>query len=1047
MQLSEKDLPDLAGWQVVKRARNLVSAGSVVDSSIQVGDDGQCYIKGQVIEGRRRYVSALTITSLIEAENHCSCPASRRDGQICEHSVAVALAALSKKHATHVKKDSQQANNQEAADTSGLPFPLFPTPLFDSHLIGERAVFPFHFSKITQSSTSNFHNEVFLAVQNLGITESGSAELNRSDFFTLLSVFKGNIWPTNSIAGTKCKSPDVRVSSMPARIPLILSENTENPNIISLELADSKGAVILCDGLHCWILREDDHLWIPTNLGSMNQACRSRLKSLFNALPDIARIEVESSWLRREIGNLIDLFHMECSGELSELIQVTPGSPEVSIHVEGSLKQLKLILTFNYDPGEQLNPALVSSVLKSFNVDDWNQLKAANQENAEVHAGKLTGEQAILDFYAGRLERIVSAGEWNVEIGSRFAEVTRNIEKVRPRVLPLSEGADWLSFDLKFSSDNGHIIPENEMRRLLATGSSKARLPGGGHAAFDRSEIGGLFDSLGEADTEQGINPSSGQRARSIHRLFYEAYIGEKYSSGSHSSISQPVVSPAATFSGELRDYQSNGLNWLYSRSSRDYGAILADEMGLGKTIQILALISLMQDAEACAEKNLADCNIPTPCMVVCPTSLILNWKQEIIRFLPTKSTLILHGPRRSMNFGKISQFDIVITSYGALTRDLSSYPEITFQLLIADEASCLKNSKTRAAKSLAKVSSRSRIALSGTPMENSLKDLWSIMNFVNPGYLGTKDSFSARYGSASSSEMGQLKQKVSPFMLRRTKAEVASELPSKIERVIYCELTEQQRSDYEQLIQFTRNSFKNIHKSLSDSEERMQVLLVLLRLRQVCCDSRLLRGLSSRGQLPQGKIATLFNDPDGAFSSTDALANNPSSKLNALDPLLGQIIAKGSHVLIFSQFVSMLGLIRKHLDSKGIKYCYLDGSQSPEQRHQQVSAFQDTQSDIPIFLMSLKAGGYGLTLTKADTVIHFDPWWNPAVEAQATDRAHRIGQSRTVTSYKFIIEGSVEQKILELQNRKKRIADVLLDDECPLMDSLQGEDIEFILS
>ena len=1049
MQLTEKDLPELAGWQVVKLARNLVSAGSVIEAKVTMGEARPWHFKGVVVEGRRRHIAGLTVNSLSEAENHCNCLASRRDGKICEHSIAVALVGLDQECSVNAAKPLDSTEGQCVTEDVIAEFFWFPVPLFDYALIDQRSNFPLQFCRTGKISSidRDIKNDVLATYSRLGIAlqgESKRIDLNKSDFLQLMTAFKGGVWPDNHIDGNSKQWPQTRVSSIPARIPITATEIPDNPGKARIELPEMTGSLLLFDGIDCWILRESDHLSIPTNVLELPVLCREVFAPLLQDSPTSNSLEVEISWLRNELPNLTDVFHMECSGQLNELLRITPGIPEVSLKLEGSLRQLDISLSFIYKPGESANPAFVSKAFKLFQTGDWNQSKSPNDGQTECFLGKLKGEENILDFYAGNLDRVMSAGEWHVEIGPRFAEITKNIDKVRPRIAEVGQGNDWLSFDLEFASSSGQCIPEKEIRRLLSTGSSRVRLPGGGCAAFDSAEVGGLFDALSDAEADHEINHPSRRKVRSIYKLFFETYISEP-------SESSTYIPPPQCFRGELRDYQQSGLAWLYSRSSMKHGAILADEMGLGKTVQILALIALLQDNPEIDNDNDRGENASNTCIVVCPTSLIFNWKQEISRFLPSKRVIVLHGTGRAIRFKEMQESDIVITSYGALARDITKYPELIFQLVVADEASCLKNPRTQVAKTLSMISSHSRIALTGTPIENSVQDLWSIMNFANPGYLEGSDMFISRYGSGKPDQMKRLHRRISPFMLRRTKAEVASELPAKIERVIYCELSPDQRSNYEQLLRFGQNKFKNLHKALSDSSARMEMLLLLLRLRQVCCDLRLLDGPINRkshsNTTTEDESAISLNDSDANLRYEDALSWVPSAKMLALNELINGVLETGGRVLIFSQFVSMLRLIRMHLDSKGLKYCYLDGSQSPTQRSQQVEAFQSEESQIPIFLMSLKAGGYGLTLTRADTVVHFDPWWNPAVEAQATDRAHRIGQERTVTSYKFIVTGTVEEKILQLQERKRHMADVALDDEAPLMQTLSGEDIEFILS
>jgi len=1048
MQLLEKDLLELAGWQVVKEARALAAAGSVVQASMEVRNDGSLHFKGEVIEGRRRHLAVFIVRSLDNAQNHCNCTAARRDGKICAHSIAVALTALKNKSHKNTEKNKQLTVDQHGKKDSVKSMGLVPIPAFDCFSILERSDFPVKFYPVNQVSDWDeaVHCNVLKAVENLGILNKRGPELvslNKSEFLALLSAFKGNTWPTSDLEGSKGVWKSIRVCSMAARIPIVVSAARDNPELAQIELHSMNDGGIIIDGVNCWILRISDQIAIPTNLPQISSTLFNAMGPLLNSRPGEVRIEIELSKLRSEAETLFDVFHMECSGQLTlrDLLQKRTGVPNISLNVEGSLRQLQITLKFSYQRDEQPNPEIEFQTLAALPEIKLQEAPGKSLEQDKQFIGILQGQESILDFYAGSLAQAISS-DWHVEIGSRFSNVVKDIERVRPRITPLGDVSnDWLSFDLEFSTTEGHQISEKEIRRLVSTGSSTIKMPSGKLAAFNRDQIEGIFDSLSFSEGDQSINPTTGRTTRKIPALFYESLAEAENSLITDKSSQIPIKHPPESFSGQLRHYQLSGVNWLHRRSQSGYGAILADEMGLGKTVQVLALISFLQDApisESVAREKGSDTRT---CMIVCPTSLIHTWKSEIERFLPGKQALVLHGPERKKLFPTMKNTDIVITTYGSLCRDLTHYEDILFLLVVADEASVLKNPRSKVAKSLSTISSRSRIALSGTPIENTMQDLWAVMNFANPGYLDHQKAFLARYSSASEENMKGLRRRIAPFMLRRTKREVASELPSKIEKVIYCELNRQQLKAYEGLIKLARNNFKKSRNDLIGNDISIETLVFLLRLRQVCCDYRL---------LPKNQ------DKELASTGHNLKKNNAkqlpknleqSSKLKALETLLNDLLASGSRILIFSQFVSMLSLIRKMLDEKGLSYCYIDGSQEAAERSGQVAAFQDASSKIPIFLMSLKAGGYGLTLTAADSVIHFDPWWNPAVEAQATDRTHRIGQTKTVTSYKLIVEGSVEQKILKLQERKQRIADSIIDDSTPLMNGLNREDIQFILS
>ena len=452
----------------------------------------------------------------------------------------------------------------------------------------------------------------------------------------------------------------------------------------------------------------------------------------------------------------------------------------------------------------------------------------------------------------------------------------------------------------------------------------------------------------------------------------------------------------------------------MLARSQRGLAGILADEMGLGKTLQSLATIQALHAS--------SDKEAPRS-LIVCPTSLLDNWYQEAARFTPDLKTVKWHGSKRDKLWDEVLASDLVITSYGLLVRDLERLQSCEWLAVYLDEASAIKNSQTKNAQAAYKIGGNYHFALTGTPIENSVRDIWSIMQFVAPGYLGSHKAFKERYEQALASESGappelkeRFRRRLQPFILRRTKRRVAKELPDRLEKVLTCPLTATQRDTYTSLLRAGRERVLEA-RDRGEGAARMTMLTTLLRLRQACCDVRLL-----------GK--------------TDKEPADPSGKLDALRDLLEEAISGNHRVLVFSQFVSMLQILKDDLEAHGHEYCYLDGQ--TKYRQAEVERFQ--KGNAPVFLISLKAGGYGLNLTAADTVIHFDPWWNPAVEAQATDRAHRIGQQKVVTSYKLIAEDTVEEKILRLQRRKRQVIDAALDDEEPLMQGLTASDLEDVL-
>ena len=452
---------------------------------------------------------------------------------------------------------------------------------------------------------------------------------------------------------------------------------------------------------------------------------------------------------------------------------------------------------------------------------------------------------------------------------------------------------------------------------------------------------------------------------------------------------------------GTLRPYQKQGVYWMHFLEKSGLSGLLADEMGLGKTLQTLTWISLQRtDPEARGK----------PALVVCPTSLVQNWNAEAEKFTPWLKRLVVSGPSRAATFSQIPHMDLVITSYALLQRDLEdAYLDTVFSVIVLDEAQHIKNRSTRNAKAAKQLQSVQKLVLTGTPVENSVSDVWSIFDFLMPDYLGHYDTFKAltqepieQGGPEGQAAQERLHHKLNPFILRRLKRTVAKDLPDKIIKVSYCPMTPEQQVWYNRLLQEARSKIGDMVKEKGFAKSRMEILAVLMRLRQVASHLELLKE---------------FREKDKGKTPSDAL----SGKLEVFFELLDEAIDGGHRVLVFSQFVTMLSILRRELEARGIRYCYLDGS--TKDRLGECRTF-NTDASIPVFLISLHAGGTGLNLTGADMVVHFDPWWNPAVEAQATDRAHRIGQKRTVYVVKMIAENSVEERVLAMQQKKQLVID-----------------------
>jgi superfamily II DNA or RNA helicase len=464
----------------------------------------------------------------------------------------------------------------------------------------------------------------------------------------------------------------------------------------------------------------------------------------------------------------------------------------------------------------------------------------------------------------------------------------------------------------------------------------------------------------------------------------------------------------------ELRFYQHEGLNWLQFLRTYHLGGILADDMGLGKTIQTLAHILLEKESG----------RMRHPCLVVTPTTLVTNWQLEAKKYCPNLRVLVLHGVTRQGLFKKIEHYDLVLTTYPLIVRDYEILEKNKFYLLVLDEAQIVKNARSKAALFVNKLNAEHRLCLTGTPLENHLGELWSLFNFLMPGLLGDNKEFVRIFRTPIEKHHQEdrrdiLRQRLAPFVLRRTKQSVALELPEKNEIISTIQFEAQQSDLYESIRLSLHESIQLAIEKKGLASSQLIILDALLKLRQICCDPRLLK-----------------------LDSVQK-ANAGSAKLQYLCDTLPDMIEEGRKILLFSQFAEMLSLIEIELIRLKIPYAILTGQ--TQDRQKPINAFQN--GEVPLFLISLKAGGLGLNLTAADTVIHYDPWWNPAVERQATDRAHRIGQEKSVFVYKLIMEGSIEEKILLLQQKKQNLLEILHVDYQSGTKNITVEDLQKILS
>ncbi len=649
-----------------------------------------------------------------------------------------------------------------------------------------------------------------------------------------------------------------------------------------------------------------------------------------------------------------------------------------------------------------------------------------------------SAEDKWFSFASDALPALKEQG-WQIEIDKSF-----NYEAVVPEeewTADATEGSDfWFSLDLGITIEGRRVpllpivhealrrvVGDNplvEIEQLNRNGIFYAPLKDGRQVAlpFERvRDIVGVLLELFDKDPNSFVK---GAEVSLPQILDLSKFVSDQSDSAFAWKIGKKLkalmdkvrafdglkaVVPPKGFKAELRPYQLEGLSWLNFLREFELGGILADDMGLGKTVQTLAHIALEKH-----EKRL-----DKPFLVICPTSVLPNWMSEIEKFAPKLKVTALSGPDRSSNFTKIADSDIVVTTYPLVARDEATLAKQEWKAVILDEAQSIKNPGTLAAQAVCRLRSDYRICLTGTPIENHLGELWSQFNFLMPGFLKDLPTFTRKFRTPIEKQKNQVLQKVlaakvRPFLLRRTKELVAKDLPEKTIMIKSVELEGAQRDLYETVRVAMYEKVKEALASKGLAKSQIIILDAMLKLRQVCCDPRLV-------SLNAAKKVTA------------------TAKLELLLEMIEELVAEGKKILLFSQFTSMLDLIIPELNKRKIDFVQIRG----DTRDRAIPVKQFQNGDVPLFLLSLKAGGTGLNLTAADTVIHYDPWWNPAVENQATDRAHRIGQKKAVFVFKLIATGTIEERMLELQDRKKAIAEGMYGDENAVLSALTAADLE----
>jgi superfamily II DNA or RNA helicase len=1045
VDLTEALLSKAAGWEAMKRARSYLEQDQVLSA-----DWTPPLLKGVVQAGEVSFRAGLVIKGPIDVENICTCRESRDWGKICAHSVAVGLKWIQTRPGATQPSSSRPAGPVPARgpsaavarrsalvrESGGEPAELFLIlpPNFESAAQRGRVMLVLEagwsggrlpLNALPKGRPFAFSAQDSAVLDRLEALAQGETpallQLTLKDFAELLPDLIDH--PRLTLG----KSTAVRVDREPVALPLQATLEPNGEIVVSCAAGASWPLAVGRDW--AWHERGFRPMGLPAGFEAV---LRSPVRVRRNAVPQF----LHEAWPQLAARGL--------QADFSPAdFQLQPQPPTFLLELSGGLAQLTARLQCAY--GARIMTVGVTDASEGVWLPDPDAPKVygtrdPGAERAALgrlqRAGfgapdaqgrlRLNGQNAVLNFFARELPRLER--EWRVTLEERLEQSTRqNLERIEPQFRITSSGVQWFDLGVVFATSDAETLPPAEIQRLLLSGQGYTRLRNGKTALLDTGAVEELQEVLLDCAPQQ---QGDSYRIASTQAGFLESTLRQhagwkveapaawRERSTAQSGDAKLECPPLGDLETVLRPYQKTGVAWMVFLRRHGFGGILADEMGLGKTVQALAFLRWTRPGAVEEEAGRA------PHLVVCPTSLVFNWVAEAARFTPELRVLALQGPERHARFAEITQADLVVTSYALLRLDVERYREVAFDTVVLDEAQHIKNRQSQNAQSVKAVRSRHRLVLTGTPLENSVLDLWSIFDFLMPGYLGTAQDFRERYElpitrERNAAAQARLARRLRPFLRRRLKRDVAADLPPKLEQVSFCELTPDQRAVYQQVLDASRREILDAVGAQGLARSRMVILNALLRLRQICCDLRLLK-------LEQAR-------PDGS-----------SGKLELFGELLEEVLDGGHRVLVFSQFVSMLSILREKLSADGVEYCYLDGS--TRDRAAVVERFQ-AGPEIPVFLISLKAGGVGLNLSGADTVIHFDPWWNPAVEDQATDRAHRLGQTRVVTSYKLITRETIEEKILLLQKRKREVIQATLAGEEELAEALTWEEIQELLA
>ena len=1064
LKLTRQLIESWGGPSVYASAEAAVKRGAVIKAEL----DGNV-ISGIYAQSPSNISCRFTVGADGLVESDCPCPKNRVRGQICEHVVALAISIMQRQNdpvrQQNYIEEQRRARRMEAGFASSIPRAAGGVP---SELLVQlsndwrrqfRAGGPVHVmcafrvgnnpvevlpEQLDRRRPLSLGLDDELALEVLeDMDETGvhaNMALKRIDFLGLLDVMRGRRLYVSD--GTM-----ITVERQAAPLSVMMDLDRETGNLLLFpQIPES----VAPEGSLPEFFAELEKSWalVKGRLVPLKPTLPIIYQGLYDGSIEIPR-EGILSFIDAEIPRLKSLVPFAYEpGADPDCFSSTPGTPRFHLVLHGSPTSMSARLNAVYGKTEvpAASPEIPGAVAEP-DPDDFRHflsrnLPAERRALANLAArglrgetgaalGPVSGERKVINALAEIVPRLRRLG-WRVDVEGRLGQFFESLDMVVPvvRVEDSHPGSPFeVSIDYELSS--GVRIQTPQIFCALNKGENFLEI-GNRRLLLDPDAIQSMQRVFADCESRQGSRPGSFRMA-----AVYAPYVQASLNALDGVDIEEPnawreraercnrdlrlLPVPLGPLDDVLRPYQKDGVYWMRFLEESGLCGILADEMGLGKTLQTLAWLNLERVRESARGK---------PALIVAPTSLLENWRRECAKFTPWKKCLVMSGASRHGHWNDVAKSDIVVTSYALLRRDQEQYAQIEFSAAILDEAQHIKNRNTQNAIAAKQIQAQSRLVLTGTPVENGVADIWSIMDFLMQGYLGKYEAFRANYelpiasgDSAGEEAQMRLGKRLRPFLMRRLKRDVARDLPDKIQKVSFSELGPEQRKIYDALLHIFREKFQKLVAEKGFESCRMEVLAILLRLRQICCHLSLLPS-EMLGQTP----------PDA-----------PSGKMEQFFDLLDEAMDGGHRMLVFSQFVGMLRVLRRELDARGIRYSYIDGE--TKERVEECRRFNQDPS-IPVFLISLKAGGTGLNLTGADMVVHFDPWWNPAVEDQATDRAHRIGQRRVVTAVKMIAENTVEEKVLELQKRKQAIIQATVGTaDAAILKSLTIEDVKELLA